>query len=61
VQRRQLSLQNELRIHFGLGTATQVENLTVRWPSGRVDHWTGIPADRHLVVEEGAPAVRTER
>ena len=53
--------QNDLRIHFGLGTATQIENLTVRWPSGRIDHWTGIPADRHIVVEEGAPAVRTER
>jgi len=52
--------QNDLRLHFGLGTAAQIDTLNVQWPSGRTDHWTGIPADRQIVVEEGAPAVRTK-
>jgi len=52
--------QNDLRIHFGLGTATRIDDLTVRWPSGRVDHWTGIAADRQIVAEEGAPEVRAK-
>ena len=29
--------QNDLRAHFGLGAATTVDRLEVRWPSGRVD------------------------
>ena len=53
--------QNDLRIHFGLGTATRIDDLTVRWPSGRVDHWNGIAADRQIIAEEGAPEVRAKR
>jgi hypothetical protein len=40
-------------VHFGLGDATAVERLTVRWPSGRVQVLTGLRPDRHIVVEEG--------
>ncbi|MDQ2777547.1 MAG: CRTAC1 family protein [Acidobacteriota bacterium] len=46
--------QNDLRIHFGLGAASKVDELTVSWPSGRVDHWRDIPADQQIVVHEGA-------
>jgi len=45
--------QNDLRLHFGLGTAAQVDELAVRWPSGRVDRWKAIPANQHIVVREG--------
>jgi hypothetical protein len=38
--------------HFGLGGATQVERLTIRWPSGKVQNLTDIPADQHIVVDE---------
>ena len=30
------SAQNSRRLHFGLGAATQVDRVIVRWPSGRV-------------------------
>ncbi len=30
------SSQSESRLHFGLGAATAIESITVRWPSGRV-------------------------
>jgi hypothetical protein len=46
--------QSDLRLHFGLGEATRVDRLTVRWPSGLVDTINNIPADRHIVVEEGS-------
>jgi hypothetical protein len=46
--------QNDLRLHFGLGDATKIDELIVKWPSGHVDRWTNIPVDRQIVVEEGA-------
>jgi enediyne biosynthesis protein E4 len=40
-------------VHFGLGDATKVDRLTIRWPSGREQVLTDLPADRHIVVDEG--------
>jgi hypothetical protein len=45
--------QNDLRLHFGLGSWAKVDELTVAWPSGRADHWRNIPANQQIVVEEG--------
>jgi enediyne biosynthesis protein E4 len=45
--------QGDLRLHFGLGAQTRIDHLTVRWPSGAVDKLSGIPADRHVLIEEG--------
>ena len=45
--------QNDLRVHFGLGSSDKVDELTVTWPSGHVDHWRNIPADHQIVVREG--------
>jgi hypothetical protein len=39
-------------VHFGLGEATRVERLTIRWPSGREQHLTDLAADRHILVDE---------
>lgn len=41
------------RVHFGLGSSTQLGKVTVRWPSGHVDHFSGLVADRHYLVTEG--------
>ena len=44
--------QNDLRVHFGLGAATRVDRLEVRWPNGLVEQWRDLPADRvHRLVE----------
>jgi hypothetical protein len=35
------SAQNDRRLHYGLGTSTAVEQVSIRWPSGReqtIDH-----------------------
>jgi hypothetical protein len=45
--------QNDLRAHFGLGTASRVERVEVRWPNGLIEEWTGLPADRIHSLEEG--------
>ena len=50
--------QNDLRLHFGLGEATSIDQLTVKWPSGHVDHWTGVPSDQQIIVEEAVRAWR---
>ena len=41
------------RLHFGLGTATQVDSIEVRWPSGTVDRATALAADQEITIEEG--------
>ncbi|MGC2402584.1 MAG: CRTAC1 family protein [Acidobacteriaceae bacterium] len=45
--------QNDLRVHFGLGKATHVDKLEVRWPSNQIDRFTDIPANRILKIVEG--------
>jgi hypothetical protein len=51
------------RLHFGLGMATRVDALDVRWPSGRVDQYRDLPADALYLIREGeaAPRVLAER
>ncbi|MGP0067533.1 MAG: FG-GAP-like repeat-containing protein [Isosphaeraceae bacterium] len=46
------------RLHFGLGDAARVERLEVRWPSGRVDQYEGLAADRAYLIREGAGEAR---
>ncbi len=42
-------------VHFGLGAATVVDNLTIRWPSGSVQSLNRIPACHFISVTEGVP------
>ena len=44
--------QDDARIHFGLGTASKAEKLTIRWPSGREQLLEILAVDRVLTVEE---------
>lgn len=45
---------NDPRIHFGVGAATRIQTLEVRWPSGRVDQYRDLAADAEYLVKEGA-------
>ena len=45
---------NDTRVHFGLGTATSVDRVTVRWPNGTLETLSSAAADRFYVVREGA-------
>ncbi len=44
--------QSDPRPHFGLGARVKVDRLEIRWPSGRVQVLTDIPADQILKVKE---------
>ncbi len=44
--------QNDPRLHFGLGQRTTVDELTVRWPSGRVQKMTNLKANQLVTVVE---------
>jgi len=39
-------------VHFGLGEATSVSALEIRWPSGILQTLHDVPADRILLIEE---------
>jgi hypothetical protein len=52
--------QNDLRVHFGLGKATKVDLLQIRWPSGHVDELKNIDADRVIYVKESQGIVKTD-
>jgi len=45
------------RLHFGLGAATRVDEVTVRWPSGKLDTVNTVDVDQQLTVEEGKGVV----
>jgi enediyne biosynthesis protein E4 len=44
--------QNDARLHFGLGNATTVDKISVKWPSGREQTLEQQPVDRVLTIEE---------
>lgn len=46
---------NDLRQHIGLNDATLLDSVEVRWPSGLVQRFAGLPADRFYRVVEGQP------
>jgi len=46
--------QNDLRVHFGLGPATRIDRLVVRWPNGEDEQWNDVPVDRIVTLTEGA-------
>jgi len=46
------------RVHFGLGKASAVQSIEIRWPSGIVQSMKDVAADRIVQIDE--PATATE-
>ncbi len=46
--------QNDTRVHFGLGTATKVGSVQVRWPSGLVERFDDLSVDSIHTLKEGS-------
>jgi enediyne biosynthesis protein E4 len=44
---------NDARVHFGLGTATRIERLTIQWPSGEKELFGPFAADSTYEIREG--------
>ena len=48
------------RPHFGLGNAARVEEITVRWPSGRSDTIRAENANQLLIIKEGSGVIERQ-
>ncbi len=46
--------QNDLRLHFGLGVATKMESVEIRWPNGATETLQNVPADAIYTIVEGS-------
>jgi tetratricopeptide (TPR) repeat protein len=44
---------NDRQVILGVGSATTVDRLIVRWPGGRIDEWTDLPVNSQLTLIEG--------
>ena len=44
--------QNDMRLHFGLGAATQVDVVEVRWPDGKTSKLENVKANQILKVQQ---------
>ena len=45
--------QNDLRVHFGLGSHARLDKAEVTWPDGKMEILRNLPADRFYTVREG--------
>jgi len=45
---------NERTVHFGVGNATQIDQLVIKWPSGTAQTFDKVPLDRDVLLVEGA-------
>jgi hypothetical protein len=55
--------QNDMRLHFGLGAATKVDAIEIRWPgkAKTVETLGAQEADRFLLIREGSGVVSATR
>lgn len=53
--------QNDLRIHFGLGKATKIDSIEIRWNSGKVETIKDVAVDKFHAISEGEGIVSFEK
>jgi hypothetical protein len=53
--------QNDLRLHFGLGSAATIESVEIRWPSGAMEVLNNLKVDSFYSVLEGKGIVAPEQ
>jgi hypothetical protein len=47
---------NDVRVHFGLGSASKLDSVQVRWPSGLVETFDNLSVDKIHTLKEGSGA-----
>jgi enediyne biosynthesis protein E4 len=52
---------NDIRLHFGLGVATQVDSLQVRWPNGLEEKFDRATVDSIILLKEGSGSPLTAK
>ena len=48
---------HDLRAHFGVGKAEQIDLLEIRWTNGHIDRGTLLPVNRRFIAVEGGEIV----
>ncbi len=48
---------HDLRAHFGVGKAEQIDLLEIQWPSGQIDKGTHLPVNQRFLAIEGEKIV----
>jgi hypothetical protein len=46
--------QSDLRLHFGVGHAAAIGSLQISWPSGQKQELKNVPANKIIIIKEGA-------
>jgi hypothetical protein len=49
--------QNDLTLHFGLGSATRIDKVEIRWPNGSLETVVIPTIDRRVTVVQGKGVV----
>ena len=49
-----LSRPGVFRLNLGVGKATKIDSVEIKWPSGRVDKLTKPPLNKYIKVVEGS-------
>lgn len=50
---------NTLNAHFGIGTATEIDSIVIKWPSGIVDSYPNPTINEPFVIVEGSHQLST--
>jgi len=45
---------NDMRIHFGLGSAAKIDWVQIRWPSGLTEQFENVAVDAIHTLKEGS-------
>jgi hypothetical protein len=45
--------QNDLRLHFGLGSHAKVDSIEIQWPSGNKEIFSSVATNSIYVIKEG--------
>ena len=53
--------QSDLRVHFGLGNSKLIDEVQIRWPSGKIDTMHQLSVDRFYSIFEGSGVVERGR
>lgn len=51
---------NDSLVHFGLGTCTKVDQLSIHWPDQTTEKVDIPSVDRHFTIQEGKGIVKGE-
>jgi hypothetical protein len=54
--------QSDLRLHFGLGDAKEIDSIEIKWPTTqKIEKFTKIESNQILTIKEGSGIIKTER